>query len=108
MEKANQAMKEVDAMEIQAVVIEARHKAEKEAIEKRAREVMKVVDDSPVKAEEVDDIKMEEAEGDEEEEEVFVKKKGAGGVGTNDSHRHKTGAAAGTERMMKTPTSPVK
>ena len=42
LEKANQAMKEVEAMEIQAVAIEARRKAEKEATEGKAREVIEV------------------------------------------------------------------
>ena len=66
-----------------------------------------MVDDSPVEAKEVDNIKMEGTERDKEEGVVFVKKKGAGGVGTNDHHRHRIGAAAGTERTKKTPTSPV-
>ena len=109
MEKANQAMKEVEAMEIQAVAIEAhRHKAEKEAIEEKAREVIEVEDDSPVKAEEVDDTKVEGAEGDEEEEVVFVKNKGVCGADTKNLHCHKIGAAAGTGRTTKTPMSPVK
>ena len=53
LEIANQAMKEVEAIEIQAVAIEARRKAENEAIEEKAREVIEVEDDSAVKAEEV-------------------------------------------------------
>ena len=42
LEKVNQAMKEVEAMEIQVVVTEARCKAEKEAIEEKAGEVIEV------------------------------------------------------------------
>ena len=88
---------------------EACRKAEKGAVKEKAREVIEVEDNSLVKAEEVDDVKMEGSEEEEEEEDVvFIEKKGVGGAGMKNRHRHKIGAAVGTKRTAKTLTSPVK
>ena len=107
LEKAGQAMKEVESKEIQAMAIEARCKAEKEANKGRANGVIELVD-SPDKVEEVKDTKIEGVEGDKEKEVVVVENEGAGVVSVKDLHCHKIGAATGTERTTKTPSLPAR